>query len=375
MPSQTRHPTTGWPQAQLESIWKTTGFLCAPRLKAALPDWIPAARHRLSIDEPTERLLLAISPRQIDRRLAHHKQRLKRRLYGTTKPGTILKHMIPVRTDFWNVHVPGFQEIDLVSHSGPCTAGDFIHTLNSVDILTTWSEQAAVMGKSEAAVVDGMRTIESRLPFSLRGVDSDNGSEFINHHLWTFCRRRPIGRKVQFTRSRPYKKDDNAHIEQKNGPQVRQLIGYGRYDTPRALSAMNDLYSDLRILNNLFRPSMKLLQKIRKGARVIRRYDAPRTAFQRVLECPQAIPARVQELRHIKETTDPFALAERVDGKLAALYALASKARPGLTSAPDPDHPWRRFAFSSKLKRRKTIFNKYNTRWLNKITRKEVTAR
>ena len=205
----------------MEAIWKATGFLCAPRLKAALPDWIPAARQRLAIDAPTERQLLAISPRQIDRRLAHLKQHLKKRLYGTTKPGTLLKHMIPIRTDFWNVHVPGFQEIDLVSHSGPCAAGDFLNTLNTVDILTTWCEQVAVFGKSEGAIVDGMRTIESRLPFPLRGVDSDNGSEFINDHLWNFCRHRPVHRKVQFTRSRPYKKNDNAHIEQKNGPQVR----------------------------------------------------------------------------------------------------------------------------------------------------------
>jgi hypothetical protein len=359
----------------LESIWKATGFLYAPRLKAALPDWIPAARHRLAIDESTERQLLAISPRQIDRRLAHHKQRLKRRLYGTTKPGTLLKHMIPVRTDFWNINVPGFQELDLVSHSGPCASGDFIHTLNSVDILTTWSEQVAVMGKSQEVIVDGMRTIESRLPFPLRGVDSDNGSEFINDHLWTFCRRRPAYRKVQFTRSRPYKKNDNAHIEQKNGPQVRQLIGYDRYDTPRALRAMNDIYADLRILNNLFRPSMELIKKVRKGARIIRRHDVPRTAFQRVLECPQAIPERIQELRRTKESTDHFALAERVDKKLTALFTLASKPRPGLKTAPDPDHPWRRFSFSTKLKRRKTIFKKCNAPWLNKITQKEAGAR
>ena len=359
----------------LETIWKATGFLCAPRLKAALPDWIPAARERLAIDEPTEHQLLAISPRQIDRRLASHKQHLKKRLFGTTKPGTLLKHMIPIRTDFWNVHQPGFEEIDLVSHSGPGAAGDFLNTLNTVDILTTWSEQIAVFGKSEQAIVDGMRTIEGRLPFPLRGVDSDNGSEFINHHLWTFCRRRPVYRKIQFTRSRPYKKNDNAHIEQKNGPQVRQLIGYDRYDTERAQRAMNDLYADLRILNNLFCPSMKLLKKIRKGSRVIRRYDVPRTAFQRVLECAQAIPEKAQELRHIKESTDPFVLAERVDRKLAALFALASKLQPGLKTAPDPDHPWRRFVFSSKLKRRKTIFKKCNARWLDKITQKEDTAR
>lgn len=359
----------------LEALWKATGFLCAPRLKAALPDWIPAARLRLAIDASTERELLAISPRQIDRRLASRKRQLKQRLYGTTTPGTLLKHMIPVRTDFWNIHVPGFQEIDLVSHSGPCAAGDFLHTLNTVDIFTTWSEQVAVLGKSEVAIVDGMRGIEDRLPFPLRGIDSDNGSEFINNLLWNFCRLRPIAHKVQFTRSRPYKKNDNAHIEQKNGPQVRQMIGYARYDTQRAQRAMNALYADLRILNNLFRPSMKLLKKVRKGSRVIRRYDVPRTAFQRVLECPQATPEKVQELHRIKETTDPFALAERVDKKLAALFALAAKPQPFRKTAPDPDHPWRRFSFSTKLKRRRTIFKKCNIRWLNKITQKEVVAR
>ena len=329
----------------------------------------------MAIDQATERQLLAISPRQIDRRLAPQKQILKKRLYGTTKPGTLLKHMIPIRTDFWNIHVPGFQEIDLVSHSGPCGAGDFLNTLNTVDIFTTWSEQLAVFGKSEEAVVDGLHAIEARLPFPLRGVDSDNGSEFINNHLWNFCRKRPVHRKIQFTRSRPYKKNDNAHIEQKNGPQVRQMVGYDRYDSERAQRAMNDLYADLRILNNLFRPSMKLLKKIRMGSRVIRRYDVPRTAFQRVLECPQADPRKIQALRRIKESTDPFVLAERIDKKLRALFALASKPPSPLKSAPDPDHPWRRFSFSRKLKRRKTIFKKCNTRWLNKITHKGALAR
>jgi len=359
----------------LEAIWKATGFLCAPRLKAALSEWIPSARQRLNIDEQTEQQLLAISPRQIDRRLAAKKQQLKKRLYGTTKPGKLLTHMIPIRTDFWDVHEPGFAEVDLVSHSGPCAAGDFLHTLNTVDILTTWSEQVSVFGKSKQVVVDGMRTIENRLPFPLRELDSDNGSEFINNHFWSFCRLRPAHRKVIFTRSRAYKKNDNAHIEQKNGPHVRQLIGYDRYDTEQAQHAMNDLYADLRILNNLFRPSMKLLKKVRKGSRVIRHYDPPRTAFQRVLECPQTIPDRVQELQRIKDSTDPFALAERVNKKLAALFALASKSQPGIKTAPDPDHPWRKFSFSSKLKRRKTIFKKCNLRWLNKITQKEVVVR
>ncbi|MGH3850274.1 MAG: ISNCY family transposase, partial [Pseudonocardiaceae bacterium] len=146
-----------------------------------------------------------------------------------------------------------------------------------MDILTTWNDKEAVLGKSQKAIVDGMRAIEQRLPFPLKGIDSDNGSEFINDHLWNFCRLRPPHLKVQFTRSRPYRKNDNAHIEQKNGSQVRQIIGYDRYDSPQAQKLMNDVYADLRIMNNLFQPSLKLLKKIHKGSRVIRRYDKPRT--------------------------------------------------------------------------------------------------
>ena len=138
---------------------------------------------------------------------------------------------------------------------------------------------------------------------------------------------------------------------------------------------MNDLYADLRVLNNLFRPSMKLIKKVRRGSRVIRRYDVPRTAFQRVVECPQALPDKIQELRRVKQSTGPFSLAERVDQKLRALLALASKSPSLLKTAPDPDHPWRKFAFSTKLKRRETIFRKCNERWLNKITQKGAMAR
>jgi hypothetical protein len=359
----------------LDAIWRASGFLCSQRLKPALADWIPFARQRFAISPQTERELLAISPRQIDRRLAPQKNWLKNRLYGTTKPGSLLKSMIPIRTDFWNIHRPGFLEVDLVSHSGPCAAGDFLHTLNAVDIHTTWNEKEAVFGKSEKTIVDGTRAIETRLPFDLKGIDSDNGSEFINNHLWGFCRRRPPRRKVQFTRSRPYKKDDNAHIEQKNGPQVRQIIGYDRYDSQAAQILMNKIYADLRIMNNLFQPSMKLIKKIHKGARLIRRYDKPRTAFQRVLECPQADSVKIQALIQIKKSTDPFVLAETIQRQLAVLFSLASKPKPGLKTAPNPNHPWRTFSFSQKLKRRKTIFKKCNIRWLTKITQKEVLAR
>lgn len=338
--------------AILADIWKASGHLCGQRLKAALPLWLPWACKRYALPSHLEQQLRTISARQIDRRLAPLKRRLKKRLYGTTKPGTLLKRMIPIKTDHWDVRKAGFQEIDLVSHSGPCAAGQFIYTLNSTDIHTTWVERQAVFGKSEIGVVDGMVHIEHRLPFPLLGVDSDNGSEFINHHLWAFCQKR-LGRKVQFTRSREYKKDDNAHIEQKNWTHVRKLLGWDRYDSHRALQAINDLYADLRLFQNFFQPSMKLKSKTRKGSRLIRHYDAPKSPLERVLACPHADPLKVKELSARRDTLDPFELSRRIDQKLTCVHALASRRRIPLPPQASPR--WRSFVYGNSAKRRRIL--------------------
>jgi hypothetical protein len=192
--------------------------------------------------------VLRISARQIDRRLQPHKRELRTRMYGRTKPGTLLKHHIPVQTEHWNVSQPGFTEIDLVSHSGDSSDGEYLHSLNVTDIHTTWVETQAVLGKGQERVRQALEVIAAALPFALRGIDSDNGSEFINDHLYRYCRTRDI----QFTRGRPYKKDDNAHIEQKNWTHVRKLVGYVRYDSAAALAALNALYADLRLCQNLW---------------------------------------------------------------------------------------------------------------------------
>jgi hypothetical protein len=213
----------------------------------------------LGLSDQTPKQPLSISPATIDRRAKTQKARTLKRLYGRTKPGTLLKHHIPIKTDSWNVKTSGFTETDLVSHSGNSAAGDFIHSLNVTDIHCTWVETRAVMGKSQIAVLNAMKDIQQALPFKLLGIDSDNGSEFINYHLKTFCDEN----KIQFTRGRPYKKDDNAHIEQKNWTHVRKIFGYERYDSKQAVEAMNDLYrNELRIFQNLFLPSMKLLDKL-----------------------------------------------------------------------------------------------------------------
>jgi transposase InsO family protein len=185
-----------------------------------------------------ERQLLAISPRTIDRRLQPHKQQLRRRRYGRTKPGTLLKHHIPIKADRWDVTTPGFGELDLVEHGGASTAGEYVRSLNFTDIATTWAETCAMLGKSQRAVGQALDEIAAALPFRPQGLDSDNGAEFINAHLLRYCH----ARDIQFTRSRPYKKDDNAHVEQKNWTHVRKLLGWDRYDTPEACDAINDLY-------------------------------------------------------------------------------------------------------------------------------------
>ncbi len=248
--------------AALRAIWTAAGYPWSVRLKALLPAWVPWGRRRLRLSPATERALLQISARQIDRRLEADKRALRTRMYGRTKPGTLLKHHIPVKTERWDVQVPGFTEIDLVSHSGDSADGEFAHSLNVTDIHTTWVETQAVMGKGQERVRQALEGLADALPFALQGIDSDNGSEFINAHLYRYCQ----ARGIQFTRGRPYKKDDNAHIEQKNWTHVRKLVGYDRYDSPAALAALNALYADLRLLQNLWLPSVKLVTKTRSAA-------------------------------------------------------------------------------------------------------------
>jgi hypothetical protein len=307
----------------LVAIWTAAGYPWSLRLKALLPVWVPWARRRLALTPAVETKLRTISPRQIDRVLAPHKRLIRRRQYGRTKPGTLLKHHIPLKTDRWDVTVPGFTEIDLVAHSGDRADGEFIHSLNLTDIHTTWVETCAVMGKSQVRVQEGLEQLRQALPFALRGIDSDNGSEFINAHLKTYS----DAHHLQFTRGRPYKKDDNAHIEQKNWTHVRKLLGYVRYDSPAALTAINAVYADLRLLQNLFLPSVKLQRKERVGARVRRRYDAPQTPLDRARACPEAHAAAVAALVRLHDHLDPFALAARIDRHLEAVYALANHRR------------------------------------------------
>ncbi len=335
-PSRRRHPPALRYSTRviqiLAAIWAAAGYPWSVRLKALLPLWLPWARTRFRLTPPLEQHLLALSPRQMDRRLAPYKRQVTKRLYGRTKPGTLLKHHIPLRTDRWDVTVPGFTEVDLVAHSGESGAGEFLHSLNQTDIHTTWVETRAVLGRGQTGVQQALAEMRHALPFALRGIDSDNGSEFINAHLYRYCQ----GQGIQFTRGRPYKKDDNAHVEQKNWTHVRKLMGYVRYDSQEALTLMNDLYRyELRLLQNLCLPSVKLVRKLRVGSRVRRVYARPQTPLERVLACPEADPVKVAHLQALRDQLDPFALAQAIDEKLARLYALAHHcAKPQPKPAP-----------------------------------------
>ena len=305
----------------LQAVWEAAGYPWSARLKALLPVWLPWIQKRFRMTPEQEKQLLLISPAQIDRRLAHVKRRLRKRIYGKTKPGTLLKHHIPIKTDCWDVDKPGFLEIDLVSHSGDCASGDFAYTLDATDIHTTWTECVTILGKGQETVCEAMNILEEGFPFKLLGLDSDNGSEFINEHLWRWSQ----DRTLQFTRGRPYKKDDNAHVEQKNYTHVRKLFGYVRYDTEEAVNAMNGLNRHpLRLFQNFFQPSVKLRKKIRIGSRLKRIYDAPKTPWERVLASPQSDAPKVARLQALFPLLDPFQLAQSVDKKLSAIYRSSS---------------------------------------------------
>ena len=306
----------------LTAVWEAAGYPWSVRLKALLPNWMPWIRKRYRMSGKVEEQLLEMSARQMDRRLQNRKRAQKRKIYGRTKPGTLLKHHIPLKTDSWNVQAPGFTEVDLVSHSGDSAEGEFAHTLNLTDIHTGWTESRALLGKSEIAVQEALDEIQTELPFRLLGVDSDNGSEFINWHLKRWCDEK----QIQLTRGRPYKKDDNAHIEQKNWTHVRKLLGWDRYDSRAAVEAINAVYrQELRLWMNLYLPSVKLVKKVRVGSKLRRVYSPAQTPFERVLASGRADTRHMAELKKLRSTLDPFKLAQTIDRKLDKIYALGNR--------------------------------------------------
>ncbi|MCP5128420.1 MAG: integrase [Pseudomonadales bacterium] len=304
----------------LKRIWFATDQMCSKKLKAALPLWLPgyeAVHQPLAAD--TRAQLLAMSPATIDRLLRPIRARRGRKGLCGTRPGSLLKNQIPIRTEHWDVTQPGFMEADTVAHCGNSLAGDFAWSLTLTDILTGWTEIRATWNKGAVGVCNQIKAIEAALPFDLRGFDCDNGSEFLNYHLQRYFSNRP--REVAFTRSRPYRKNDNAHVEQKNWTHVRQLFGYDRIDDVSLIPLMNDLYAhEWSLYQNHFCPAMKLVEKQRVNARYRKKYDVPKTPYQRLLGSDHLTDEMKGRLRDVHGTLNPFILKQAIETKLRRIF-------------------------------------------------------
>jgi len=300
----------------LKQIWLAANLPCSKRLKAILPFWLPGYVQSFGhLPSEISQALLSISAATIDRLLHPIRIQYKTRGRTTTKPGTLIRKHIPIKTNQWDESRPGFLEADTVAHCGQSLAGMFAYTIDCVDIATGWSEQRAVWGKGETEVLEQIKQIEISLPFPLLGFDCDNGSEFLNYHLLRHFAQRQ--RPVQFTRSRAYHKDDNAHVEQKNWTHVRQWLGYQRLDDPKVVPLLNDLYrQEWRLFHNFFCPSVKLLSKERIGSKTIKHHDRPKTPYHRILESPH-IPLNIKQgLSKQLEKLNPFMLREAMEKRL-----------------------------------------------------------
>jgi len=311
----------------LSKLWQLLNYVCGKRLVAIMPELIAKLEQfgELRLTPLTKEKLLRISAASVDRLLQPERRKHQLRQRSHTKPGTLLKHQIPIRTFAeWDEAQPGFAEIDLVAHDGGLALGDYCQTLDLTDVCTGWTETEAVPNKAQVWVFEAIQTIRARLPFPLLGLDSDNGSEFVNRELLGYCQKE----RITFTRARPYRKNDNCYVEQKNYSVVRQTVGYQRFDTATELMVLKQLYATLRLYTNFFQPTMKLKSKERFGSRVKKSYHAPQTPYQRVLACAEVTVADKKKLQRQYQALNPAALKRQLDKYRKELFRLASKKRP-----------------------------------------------
>ena len=319
-PRVPRDPVLTYDESVIEALrvcWAVLDGPTGKRLAPGLPGLVAALRQHgeLTICDQTADQLLRISPATIDRRLAEDRRQLQVKGRCHTKPGSLLKSQIPMRTwADWDENVPGFVEVDLVGHEGGDNNGDFASSLTVTDVATGWTEVRTVRNKAARHVFAALLQIQVALPFALLGIDSDNGSEFINDHLLRWC----LDQRITFTRSRPANKNDGCHVEQKNWDIARRTVGYWRYDTPSEVALLNRIWPVLSPLINLFTPQQKLISKTRTGAKITKRYDTAQTPYQRLLAQPDALdPVDARNLTDLYQATNPAA-ARRAVGQLCA---------------------------------------------------------
>ncbi|MCB9418586.1 MAG: DDE-type integrase/transposase/recombinase [Ardenticatenaceae bacterium] len=311
---------TGSVVSALTQIWRICGGICGKRLQPILADMVTSLeRHQeLALDQETKRLVLAVSPATIDRLLQPFKTS-QQRGQSTTKPGGLLKHQIPVRTFAdWDDTQAGFVEIDLVAHCGESTAGQFLCSFTATDVATGWTECFSLRHRSQIAVTEALDQLRQRLPFPLLGIDSDNDSVFINDLILNDCQMH----KITFTRCRPYKKNDQCFVEQKNWSIVRHTIGYQRFESQAAHQLLGDIYAELHLYTNLFQPTFKLVSKKRTGAKVYKKYETPKTPLQRVLDMKLLSPENSDLWQATYRDTNPAQCRRNIDEKVKQLVRL-----------------------------------------------------
>jgi hypothetical protein len=304
----------------LKAIWFAADQICSKKLKVAIQEWLPHYEIEQGLlDDSIRGQLYSLSPSTIDRILKPVRVAYPRKGLSGTKPGRLLKNQIPIKTDHWDVTMPGYMEADTVAHCGNSLAGDFVWSLTLTDIKSTWTENRATWNKGSAGVRNQIEDIEKTLPFPILGFDCDNGSEFLNHHLMRYFSRRD--KAVQFTRSRPYRKNDNAHVEQKNWTHVRHLFGYDRFEKPCLVALMNDLYKhEWSQYQNHFCPTMKLIEKKKINSRYYKRYDTPKTPYQRLMESENIPQEKKDELTKEHVALNPFKLKRAIESKLEHVF-------------------------------------------------------
>jgi hypothetical protein len=307
----------------LKIVWEAADCLCSRRLRPFLPELVGilVTKGALKLTEEVQSQICNMSESTIDRILRRWRDSRHHGL-STTKPGTLLKNAIPVKTfSEWKESKPGFLEIDLVAHCGNSAEGFYLTTLSAVDVATGWYEPVAVWGKGQDRVRGAIYDVRQRLPMPLLGLDSDNGSEFINQALYGYC----LKNSITFTRSRSYKKNDSCHVEQKNWSVVRRTIGYDRFSTKAAFKALNDVYTLLRLYINFFQPVLKLVAKTRHGARVHKVYDTAQTPYQRLLKSGVLTDEKRKALANIYEVLNPVSLLKQIRQETKDLLTLADR--------------------------------------------------
>lgn len=297
---------------QLKKLWAVSNFACGKILIPALPNLLKQLLKfgEIKVTGEERKLLLKVSAATVDRLLKADRRKLQIKGRSGTKPGPLLKHQIPVRIFTpWDEQTPGFVEIDYVAHCGETLTDTYISSLDAIDIATCWTEKEACLGRSERATVEAYEALETRFPFKILGIDSDNDALFINWHFLRMTKRK----QITFTRSRAYRKNDQAHIEQKNWSTVRKIVGYQRLETEKQLAILNRVYQLLSDYLNFFIPTLKLVRKEHIGSKVKRIYDKAKTPYQRVLE-HSGIDQEIKQTLQKKYTTlNPAALLREIN--------------------------------------------------------------